>query len=93
MGGRTYVTRDGYHQAVTYATEVSTLGSIPTCGVMVGPDSVIPETATVLVGTITIVLAGPRHLAALFSELDVLGSHAGNTAIPSRNQIDQRWVS
>lgn len=63
------VTRDGYHQALTYATELASRGTPQAAGIIVGPDRHFERTASISLARISISLAGPRHLRDLICAL------------------------
>ncbi|MFI6981550.1 hypothetical protein ACIBSV_23550 [Embleya sp. NPDC050154] len=62
-GKAAYVKRDGFHQISTYIAEASGTLAPHVRGFVVGPDDVIPTTATVQLGGGDITFVGPRHLS------------------------------
>ncbi|MGH3979896.1 MAG: hypothetical protein ACRDRZ_13005 [Pseudonocardiaceae bacterium] len=61
-GARDYVSRDGYHQVVTYAAEVAGHLTGKVTGLVVGPDAVVEHAAKIELVGATIGFIGPRHL-------------------------------
>jgi hypothetical protein len=66
-GPQDYVSRNGYHQAVTYAEEASQNLRGPVLSVVVGPELVVASPAQVRLGTITIAMSNPSHAAELLA--------------------------